>query len=186
MKAVYCGEQNDIGRFGTVKRGDVLTLSDKEWESVKDNGLWLEADSDEGKKIKPAKLELTDEQEQQCLQWANALPVEEQRRLSQMTQADQKSERDALVKKRLDERRKKMIREIEQQREEELDRQNDPSRVLAENLSGMNREELMRTAQTLRDQGKEISFTADASVKALRRAIKAAIGVDLTDEDQGD
>lgn len=185
-RVIYVGEQKDIGRFGTLKKGDEVTLSQHEYDAVADNGQWLDADSDEAKKVKSAKLTLPPEVEAEIKHRAAQLGKEDEKRLAEMTVADRTVERRELIAKRENELRTAALARLEESRRAALEKENDPSRVLGENLGSMNREELLRTAKAMREEGKNITVNDADSAKALRRAIKGVLGLELNEDDQGD
>jgi hypothetical protein len=187
MKAMFIGEQRDIGRFGTLRRGDVVVLSDREWDSVREDAQnWLEADSEEAKKIKVAKLELNADEKARITFEAKQLPADAVRELALMPPGEAGKKRAELIAAREKEFSDKALKELKDRHDDALRRENDEGRVVGENLHSMTREALLRQAKALQEQGKGISITDDMPKKALIVAIKGALNIALTGEDEGE
>jgi len=176
MKVVFDGEQTDLGRFGTVTRGDVLELSAKEADHVKGDARFVLHGSEEAKKIKPEPIKVPHDINE-------TIEAEADREHKADTKAGK--EKNPSIADRVTAKRKAWIEATRQRRGESLSRENAPGRTLTVELQGMTREALLRRAEEIKLAGKPISFLPDASKKSLIAAIKSALGEPLTDDEKG-
>lgn len=181
----WLGGTTNLGRFGTVRRGDIVNLTDKEDESIQGQGPNGAIDPrfqpfKEGAKIEGAGLDLPEGYERLSqAEQGGARHVAEDTRKRAEALAQRTDPRAGVVGAGAAGQPVKSTVADEQARLQRLNRANDDTDT--ENYREMTKAELWELIDQMRREGKDIDVQKEATRPTLLRAVLISKGLDASD-----